>query len=477
MPLAVHHCTPTVAEMRTDWCYTEALMAGTRAMRAGGTQFMPKWPNEEKEAYEARIRTATLLPAYRRTVSVMAGKPFSKELTVKASSDQLQDEWKPWLDDIDRNGVSLNVFASEMMQEIVAHGLAGIYVDVPSTQDVPKTVTGETTVAAERDAGVRPYFVRVKHDQILGWRLDDKGALAMLRFKECTEAEDGLYGTKEVNRVRVLTPGHWELHEATGTTGADGVEVYQVIDSGTTSLSVIPFVALYGERLAPMIGRPPLLDLAFLNVKHWQSQSDQDTILHVARVPILAMIGADENSQLVVGASAAVKLPLGAEMKFVEHTGAAIEAGEKSLEVLAEQMLQTGAELLVQKPGQRTATEDSNDAEGNKCDLQRIVESFEDSLDQAFVYAGMYAKKDPPQVTLFKDFGAATLSDASAQLILSMQQGGLITKETALREQQRRGVLSPDIDLAVEIAAAEAEGPAPGTLGTGEGGDPARGEA
>jgi hypothetical protein len=38
-----------------------------------------------------------------------------------------------------------------------------------------------------------------------------------------------------------------------------------------------------------MMGISPLRDLAYLNVKHWQSQSDQDTILHVARVPILAI--------------------------------------------------------------------------------------------------------------------------------------------------------------------------------------------
>ncbi|WP_325345453.1 DUF4055 domain-containing protein [Xylophilus sp.] len=445
--------------MRCDWRYTEALMRGTRAMREGRELFMPRWPNEEEEAYEARIESATLLPAYRRTVSVMSGKPFSKQLTTAGTSDEVAKEWKPWLDDIDRNGVSLNVFAAEMMAEIVAHGLAGIYVDVPMAADVAASGTGTPTIADERAAGIRPYFVRVKHDQILGWRLDDKGGLAMLRFIECYEREDGPFGTVVTERVWVLTPGHWEHWEA-----ADG-KIWSIVASGDTSLSVIPFVPIYGEKVAPMVGRPPLLDLAFLNVKHWQSQSDQDTILHVARVPILAMIGADENTQLVVGVSAAVKLPTGAEMKFVEHTGAAITAGADSIKALEEQMIQTGAELLVQKPGHRTATEDSNDAEGNKCDLQRIVESFEDALDQAFVFAGLYAKMDPPRVTLFKDFGAATLTDASAQLIVTMQQGGLITKQTAIREQQRRGVLSPDIDPEVEAAEAAAEGPALGEIG------------
>jgi hypothetical protein len=116
---------------------------------------------------------------------------------------------------------------------------------------------------------------------------------------------------------------------------------------------------------------PPLLDLAFLNVKHWQSQSDQDNILHVARVPILAIIGADEDDQIKIGQQA-VKVPLNGDIKFVEHTGKAIEAGHDSLEKLELQMIQTGAELLVMKPGQRTATESNNEAEGNKSDLQRI---------------------------------------------------------------------------------------------------------
>jgi hypothetical protein len=40
-----------------------------------------------------------------------------------------------------------------------------------------------------------------------------------------------------------------------------------------------------------MRGSPPLLNLALLNIKHWQSQSEQDNILHVARVPLLVAYG------------------------------------------------------------------------------------------------------------------------------------------------------------------------------------------
>lgn len=180
------------------------------------------------------------------------------------------------------------------------------------------------------------------------------------------------------------------------------------------------------------------------------------------------MIGADEGSTLSVGASSAVRLPLGAQLQFVEHTGAAIGAGETSLFSLEHQMVQTGAELLLLKPGARTATEANNDAEGNKSDLQRLVETFEDSLDKCLKFMAQWRKIDMGEgrANLFKDFGAATLSDATAQLVVTMQQTGLLTKATALREQQRRGVLAPDLDVTAEIDAAKAEGPPLGTMTT-----------
>jgi hypothetical protein len=167
----------------------------------------------------------------------------------------------------------------------------------------------------------------------------------------------------------------------------------------------------------------------------------------------------------VVGASAAVKLPQSADMKFVEHSGAAIQAGEASLEKIEAQMIQTGAELLVSKPGTRTATESENDASANKSELQRIVEIFEDGLDNCLqLMAQWVGLPDGGNATLFKDFGSGSLSDVSAQLILSLQQGGIITKQTAIKEQQRRGLLSPDIDPDAELDAVQAEGPALGEM-------------
>lgn len=462
MAIAVNEQSDIIKELAQEWAVLEPLMAGTAAMRAGAQKFLPRWPNEELDSYQSRLATATLFPAYRRTVSVMAGKPFAKAVT-------LQDNNAPqifqWAEDIDQQGVSLHAFCAEMFAEALAFGLCGILVDYPDTtvRDAQGRIVGrpQRTVAQAEAMGLRPYWVRYKHNQILGWRASLRGGkmqFDQLRLLESVEEPDGDFGSKWIPQVRVLYPGGWQLWRATEKNG------WSLYQEGTTTLSYVPFVPIYGKREAFMVGRPPLLDLAYLNIKHWQSQSDQDTILHVARVPILAMIGAEDETSLTVGAQSAVKLPIGADLKFVEHSGAAIAAGKESLAALEEQMIQTGAELLVKKPGDRSATEAANDAEANKSDLQRMVEDFEDSIDLALQYTADYGRVQAGNISLFKDFGAGTLSDASAQLILAMQASGLISKKRAITEMKRRGMLDAEVDAEVELALAESEGPLLGNM-------------
>jgi len=378
---------------------------------------------------------------------VMGGKPFAKQVVL---SEDVPTTIEEMCDDCDQQGNSFHTFLSDVFNETLGYGLCGVLVDHP------KKPEGTNTLADERALGMRPYMVFIRHNQILGWKAEQRSGawvLTQLRIAECKEVPDGEFGVKEEPRVRVLTPGAWAVYMP----GAKAEDEWTIEDEGTTTLEVIPFVPFYGKKKGFMCGVSPLMDLAYLNVKHWQSQSDQDTILHVARVPILAIIGAespaiDENgnskggTKLTIGTSAAVSIPLNGDMKFVEHTGAAIDAGAKSLGALEAQMVTTGAELLVVKPGDaKSATQSNNDAEANKSDLQRFVENTEDSADQVL------------------QLMATWIGEADGGNV-SLQQGGLITKVTGIKELQRRGTLSPDIDPTEELDAVTQEGPALGTM-------------
>lgn len=446
-----------------DWEMIEALLGGTRKMRERSTALLPKWPNESDEKYTRRLRVSTLFPAFKRTVVTLASRPFSKPI---ARDDDIPGAVVPFLDNVDLQGRNLDAFAHSVFEEaVLGYGFGGILVD---HKRAPQTTGAPLSVAAEKAAGMRPYMVYVRCAQILGWKAkaeDDEYTLTQLRIMESVEEDDGEFGKKQVPQVRVLEPGKWRtFRKPAAAQAAAGTEQWVKYENGTTTLDYIPFVPVYGERLGFMCGRSSLMDLGYLNVKHWQSQSDQDNLMHVARVPILGAYGIqdspDKPFKLIVGGSGAIKMPEGSDLKYTEHSGNAIGAGKQSLDDLKEEMRQAGAELLVLKPGPTTATEVASDNAVGMCDLQRLTLNFQDALNTALQFMADWVNAgDGGHVELFTDFAAATLAEASMQIVVSMGNAGYLTKKTVINEGRRRGIVSSEVDPETELAEIEAEGP------------------
>ena len=444
-----------VQEMAAHWPMIDALLGGTSTMRAAGEAHLPKWPNEDSASHATRLASATLFPAFARTVDVLSAKPFSKPLT---QSEDTPARIKEWCDDIDLQGRNLHVFAADVVEEAMSHGLSGILVEYPRA-------SGVKTQAEEENAGVRPYFVHIHPGQILGWRaqcVSGMWMLTQLRLLETVTEDEGPFSERQIEQVRVLTPGAFQIWRKAAGDGA----AWFMSEEGKTTLKVVPFVPFYGQREGFMKARPPLLDLAFQNVKHWQSQSDQDTIMHVARVPILFATGMPDETVITVGASSAIKCTSkDANLKFVEHTGAAIEAGAKSLDRLEDQMRQTGAELLVIKPGGTSVPQTLADNEPGRCTLQRITEDAEDGFDAALqLMADWVGEPSGGSVNLFDDFGVETLAEASADLLLKANTAGKISDETLFEEMKRRGLVGPERSWADEKERIDQQGPALGAI-------------
>ena len=431
-----------------------ALLGGTAAMREAKKEYLPQWPNEDNNSYTNRLATATLFPAFSRTCEVLTGKPFSKPITF---GDDVPAQIVEWCENIDLQGHNLHAFAAAVCFHAISYGMCGILVDFPPTRGRLKTR------ADEKAAGVRPYFVHLHAQNILGWRaerINGVQTLTQLRFVESVCEPDGAFGEKVIEQVRVLYPGKWEVWRESDKVDANGQKVWVLYDKGATTLKKIPYVPVYGKRTGFMQAVPPLVELAYMNVEHWQSKSDQQTILHVARVPILFGKGLDDTTITVGASSAVIADSAEADLKFVEHTGQAIEAGRKELLDLEDRMRQVGAELLVIKPGNRTVVQTVADNEAGMCSLQRIVQDEEDAIDQALqLLAEWVGQPDGGHVQIFNDFGVASLAEASLELLRDMNVDGTLSDETLFREAQRRGVIGPDVDWEAEKVRIKASPP------------------
>ncbi|HEX5126501.1 MAG TPA: DUF4055 domain-containing protein [Rhodocyclaceae bacterium] len=442
MATKVNDTSPAVAAMASGWAMIDALCGGTSAMRAAGEKYLPKFPREDQDSYDYRVKTSTLFNGLGRTIENMAAKPFAEPVTYT----DIDPEPALWLDNIDLCGNNLSVFAHNLLTAGLKYGLTHILVDNPRTTDTEGKLLYPTR-AAEIAAGVRPYLVHITPQQILGWKSEktESGAeaLTMLRIIEGVEEADGEFGTKTIPQVRVLTPGAWATYRK-----AEKGDDWLLFEEGVVSLSSIPLVTYYTRRTGFMTATPPFKDLADLNMKHWNSQSDQDNVLHVARVPILAITGINDEDKIVIGAKTALMLPLGAEAKYVEHSGAAIDAGRQSLQDLENQMRAMGAELLAETQVSTTATQNNIEDSEAKCQLSMMVEGLEDALDQAVDIMHKWVKLDyKGDIDLFDDFSSSAVMAAAGPFIIALVQlvnARLLSKEDAFLELQRYNVLNPD---------------------------------
>jgi hypothetical protein len=136
-----------------------------------------------------------------------------------------------------------------------------------------------------------------------------------------------------------------------------------------------------------------------------------------------------------------------------------------SIADLEERMRQIGAELLVLAPGKVTASQIISEDATTKCLLQSYAEQFEDALDTVLQLMAKWANEaDGGHAQVFKDFGAATLAEASTKLLLEMNLAGKLSDESLYEEMQRRGTLAPDRTWEDEKGRIDDQGPTPGSV-------------
>ena len=117
-----------------------------------------------------------------------------------------------------------------------------------------------------------------------------------------------------------------------------------------------------------------------------------------------------------------------------------------------------GAQLLVKKPGARTATEKAIDSADADSALSLMVRNLEDSLEYALQFMADWEGLGPAgEVELVGEIGG--LEDMEITGLMRARELGLLSAETVFNEMQRRGLVSDDIEWADEAKRIAAEPP------------------
>ena len=433
------------------------LLGGTLSMRAAGKKYLFQMPLEDKEAYNNRLNRSTLYPALSETLTQMCGRVFYSPINVSGVNKKIVEEILP---DVDAEGDALDVFASQWFYAALAYGVSFVLVDYTKTGDAK-------TKAEEKAIGARPYLVHIKPQNVLGIkydRINGNKIMTQFRYKEFVMEEDGEFATKVVEQISVYEIGKVRKYKAqsNGKGGLSFVEIENIeVKANGVPLTFIPIVPFITKKTGHFaLGEPPLMELANLNVKHWQSQSDQDNLLNTARVPLLVRIGVTDDSTVKIGNSV-VDLPLGADLRYVEHTGSAIAAGQKSLNELETQMRVAGAKLLEKADMAMTESQARDEQNKEISALRLYANRFEDALDLALEYVGLWLgieNKNVGKVEINGNIDGNLGPNPSMDSVIKLQSAGIISKQTTFEEAKRRGLISDTVNWEEEQARTDGEG-------------------
>lgn len=451
--------------MQAGWSLLHDLLGGTRAMRAAGRTWLPQEPKEADAAYANRLARSFLFGAFADAVDRIVAKPFSVPTTVEGGSPAYFAEM---LRNVDNCGNDLTLFARSVFEDGVIHGLSHILVDHPDTG-------GTLTAKQERDLKIRPYFVHVRADQLIGHRSKRDAAgrnvLTQIRIYEKKVEDAGEYGDVSVEYVRVVTETSFSIWRKT----ADDAKFVKV-KSGDHTFGSVPLVTFYTSADGFMKATPPLEDVAWLNLAHWQSYSDQRNILRFARVGLLFGSGFSEEEVergFSVGPTNLLLVTSpDAKLSIVEHSGNAIGSGKDDLETLEAKMDSLGLRPFVDQKGNPTATGKAMDEEKSFSSILAWIRSLESALRTAFGFAATWTQEtiaDDFEVEVFSDFGISVQTYEAIQNLITARANREISRETFLFEIRRRGLISDSIDIAAEIARIESEPPPAGATGFGAG--------
>ena len=431
--------TRAVLDMMKGWEIMKAVTEGTDYLRQNSEAFLPLEPREDYDAYLARVNRAVFSPFTQRLIRAATGLVLRKPITL--TGDPYWTEMFKM--DVDGCKSDLDEYARRVLMCSLIYGQSHILVDYPAP-------SGARSLAEERAQDRRPYWIEVDPTNLYGWRLDREanyGNLIQVRLAEKAVLPSGQFGEQVFDQIRVIEPGRYrvfrkkeqleEMYDVSDNSSVGEFEVattqkdYKQVESGNFSLGEIPLVTIYSGKTDNLVSKPPLLDIAYLNLAHFQRQADLIHSLHVASQPMLVMEGYDDQTKdLAISVNYAMATQPGNKIYYVEPASSAFDAQSAEIKELQMQMATLGISTLSQ---QKFVAESADARRLDRVDtnsmLAMVSMELEQKLQKAFNLSAEYVGIEPPEVKISRDFDIERLIGQDITALTSLFDQQVIDRE------------------------------------------------
>lgn len=393
--------------LESKWHMVDALWEGTDGMRAAGELYLPRAAAEKPVDYAGRLKHSVLFNYYKESVLNTVLHITSQDIEFVGTTPEIEE----FFENVDLEGRDIDQFTSDVLTSAIQYGISYVLVDFTATD-----INSQFDTTSNLSGTDRPYWVGISIPQVLSFksqRIGGAEVLTYFKFKETStndandpsdlNSQETFTGTQYSDQIReyfldVSSPlapvVRWKVWRRSNQSTENWVLVGEGVMEGVERIPIVP---VYSNRISFYMGSPTFSNLAELNVRHWQSYSDQSNLLHYARFPILFAKGIDTTDEnglprvIEIGANTVqyTSNPQ-AELMFVEHTGSAVESGWRDLTKLEEQMSLLTPDPLSQQSGTMTATQAQLEATKALNLIQSISRRYETALTQLLALTALF---------------------------------------------------------------------------------------
>lgn len=328
---------PSLSSVEDLYELTSDFVDGEFEVKAAGKKYLPPLSGQTVPEYEAQKNRTIFFPVTSKTCAGLLGAVFYKapEVTLPSRIDYLKDK-------ATANGSSMSDLAVQVVKGLLEYGRVGLFVDRPA------------------DGGA-PYLVVYDGDDITNWDVADADKFVVLDEEIFVRDPADKYTLTEKGQYRELTldgDGNyvvnvWQEVKDTKTKK----DKWEIVDTAKPTkngraMRDIPFACATPDGLSFDVVKPPLADLASVNLKHYMFSADLSDAIHVCCYPTPYIAGdidnADGKLTFNLGAKTAWVLPEGSQAGFVEVTGKSLTYVENMLTRLEDMAVSIGARFVTQ---------------------------------------------------------------------------------------------------------------------------------
>lgn len=423
---------------------------GTDRVKALGTEYLPKLGSQTTDEYEAYKLRANFLGATERTVAVMVGSLLRKPAAVT-----LPEKLTYLQEDVTGHGESLEDFIRQLSHTLIGSGRVAIVLDRITAKPPNNKI----------------YFKYFPSDQITDWDIDEAPGKPRKLVRVVIEEYYMVRANyKKELRVRYR---EYELRRGICTVvfheQRDSMNVAQltkakldaisfkkgktiVLKSRGKPLDFIPvtFVSA-GLEDSYEPGKPPVLDVADINLSHFRTSADLEHGRHWTALPTPYFTGISSDSEIVIGSGKAMIMPdPNAKAGFLEFSGSGLKSLETARKEKEDQMAFLGARMLTDKSnGSENAEVTRINHSGEIAVLTDLARALSRGLTKAFKYAALWDKESEKDISILlnTDYINSAMSSADLQALTSAYQAGAISLDTYLARLQRGEILAENVSV------------------------------